>query len=340
MQSGGTSFCELARINGCATQSFSQKRNCLIKEFDDAPRWVSKDVHAKRSPPNNMRSQWYANYGTRPRNPVSCPHRKRFMLKRHFNIYANEFTLLGGTRSPQSLHLCHHSVNVLQLRHPHHRLQSHLRWIWLMYRLSYGNNITSFFPSMKDGGQSVARDWEELAPAPTHNYYTRSLLGEATYRLPPENLTERHLHLARLVISQFDVLLLLEEPAMNDLLFQFALGWKFTLSSVKARSADGVESEALVGFALPSDFKAMLARNAIDLELYKFGFMLSLMDAVVFDIAKVGAGLGLPVICRARYTCGLHTVCCSTECMFICLLCAYVHSLPAECMFSLHQWGR
>lgn len=39
-KSGGTSFCQLGRLNGCQTESFSTKQNCLMRDFQDYPRWT------------------------------------------------------------------------------------------------------------------------------------------------------------------------------------------------------------------------------------------------------------------------------------------------------------
>lgn len=44
-KSGGTNLCMAAEQNSCTTQGFSEKHNCLVKEFNDIPRWVTTHAH-------------------------------------------------------------------------------------------------------------------------------------------------------------------------------------------------------------------------------------------------------------------------------------------------------
>lgn len=281
-KAGGTSFCHLARANGCSTQSFGARRNCLIREFDDQPRWVNNSLHVQLAPAGH-RTPWFANWGARGRNPVSCATRKRFLLRRGFNVYANEYTLqlvrAGGPSSPRAVQLCSMHVNVLQLRHPHTRLPSHLKWIWALYSFHFHDNMTAFFPSHD------AEHWRRLAPAATSNYYVRSLLGEAVYYLPAADLGTPHLALARLVLTQFDVLLVLERGGeANDVLLEMGLGWRHGLSEMHSRTSADVKDAAAAG--LPPDLPELLSANDLDLQLYKYGSVLALLDAVVFNVAK------------------------------------------------------
>ncbi|GFR40507.1 hypothetical protein Agub_g1076, partial [Astrephomene gubernaculifera] len=228
-KAGGTTFCQLAKLNGCRTQSFAARRNCLVREFDDVPRWVNNSLHVSLAP-EGLRTPWFANWG-KPRNSVSCRIRKRFLLRRRYNIFANEFTLYGGFRFPRNTHVCPGHLNVLQLRHPQTRLRSHLMWVWALYDHTFKEQASAFFPTRG------SEHWQALMPAVLHNYYIRSLLGEAVYYLPAENLTQAHLAAARLAMTQFDVVVLLQ-------------------------------------------------RNQLDLELYRFGSLLTLLDSVVFDLAR------------------------------------------------------
>lgn len=51
-------------------QDFSFRGNCLIREFDDLPRWVSRPAHRSFGG-NKTRMHWYINYEL-DRNTVFC----------------------------------------------------------------------------------------------------------------------------------------------------------------------------------------------------------------------------------------------------------------------------
>ncbi len=282
-KAGGTSFCQLGKLNGCRTQSFAARRNCLIREFDDVPRWVNNSLH-KSLAPEGLRTPWFANYGMK-HNAVSCRLRKKFMLRRRYNVYANEFTLHGGTRLARNVHVCPGHLNVLQLRHPHDRLVSHLKWVWALYDHHFKEQAAAYFPT-RDRAH-----WGALMPAATHNYLIRSMLGEAVYYQDAKLLDWSHLELARMTLAQFDVLLLLEVPDMNTVLMEMGLGWGLGFGTVHARTSSQLHEVGSKG--LPPDLDEMLKANALDLELYKFGYMLAHLDAVLFDVAKeMGLGVG------------------------------------------------
>jgi hypothetical protein len=44
-KSGGTNLCQSAEANGCSTEGFDERLNCLVREFGDQPRWVSYNAH-------------------------------------------------------------------------------------------------------------------------------------------------------------------------------------------------------------------------------------------------------------------------------------------------------
>ncbi|KXZ56923.1 hypothetical protein GPECTOR_1g832 [Gonium pectorale] len=283
-KAGGTTFCQLAKLNGCKTQSFAARRNCLIREFDDVPRWVNHSLHRSLAP-EGLRTPWFANWGNKARNTVSCHIRKRFMLRRRFNVLANEFTVQGGARIPRTAHICPGHLNVLQLRHPYSRMRSHLMWVWALYDHHFKEQAKSFFPAHGHA------HWRSLMPSVTHNYYIRSLLGEAVYYLPPENITADHLKAALLSLIQFDVLLLLEQPSLNELLFEMAVGWGLGFGSVHARTSSQVHEIGKRGLPDRPEWVELLKENQMDLELYRFGALLALLDSIMFDVARE-AGLG------------------------------------------------
>lgn len=54
-------------------QDFTSKGNCLVREFDDFPRWVSRAAHFSLGPPD-ARAPWYVNH-EKLRNTVFCNRR-------------------------------------------------------------------------------------------------------------------------------------------------------------------------------------------------------------------------------------------------------------------------
>eukprot|EP00198_Chlamydomonas_reinhardtii_P012983 XP_001702320.1 predicted protein [Chlamydomonas reinhardtii] len=59
-KSGGTSMCTVADANGCSAESTSNFGNCMVRRFDDRPRWVSATAHNETAPLDGWR--WYYRY--------------------------------------------------------------------------------------------------------------------------------------------------------------------------------------------------------------------------------------------------------------------------------------
>ncbi len=49
------------------------------------------------------------------------------MMMNGWDMYAHEYTLVGGRVNPRGVQLCSDMVTMLQVRHPYTRLVSHLR---------------------------------------------------------------------------------------------------------------------------------------------------------------------------------------------------------------------
>lgn len=98
-----------------------------------------------------------------------------------------------------------------------------------VYSSLYESNATVYFTNR------TAAYWRELTPSITDNYETRSFLGDVGFHLPAGSLTGRHLSLAQQQLLQYDVLLLLEAHATNDLTFKHAMGWLYTLDDAHDR---------------------------------------------------------------------------------------------------------
>lgn len=59
-KAGGTSMCELSVLNGCTASDTTLYGNCLMRRFNDGPRWVSHKEHAKVQPLPSMESlRWF-----------------------------------------------------------------------------------------------------------------------------------------------------------------------------------------------------------------------------------------------------------------------------------------
>ena len=74
-----------------------------------------------------------------------------------------------------------------------------------VYRGDYNTDLMQRFFGGRD-----APYWRRLAPAAVDNYYIRLLLGEGTFYLPHGSVNATHLAAARLILLQYDVVVLLE----------------------------------------------------------------------------------------------------------------------------------
>ncbi|KXZ47683.1 hypothetical protein GPECTOR_33g565 [Gonium pectorale] len=267
-KSGGTSMCSVADRNGCVAESTTNYGNCMVRRFDDRPRWVSLAEHNKTAAPDGWR--WYYRYLVR-RGNRTCEYRDEYMRRKGFTFYSNEFAAHGGLEGePEppwaSAHVCPHFLNVIMLRHPIARLVSHIRWIIKVYRTEYGRSFEPFFRGRD------ADYWRRFAPAAVDNYYSRLLLGEAAFYAPTDTLDATHLAAARLVLLQYD-----------------ALGWRAGLATAHARVASHHRSAADL---MPYDMDELVAANDVDVRLYDFGAAVHKLDGLMF--ASVAAAGLLP----------------------------------------------
>ncbi len=71
-KSGGTSMCTVADRNGCKAESTTNFGNCMVRRFDDRPRWVSAEAHMQTLPIEGWR--WFYRYAVR-RGNRTCEYR-------------------------------------------------------------------------------------------------------------------------------------------------------------------------------------------------------------------------------------------------------------------------
>ncbi|GIL80088.1 hypothetical protein Vretimale_12920 [Volvox reticuliferus] len=291
-KSGGTSMCSVADRNGCVAESVTNYGNCMVRRFDDRPRWVSAEVHNQSAPLDGWR--WFYRYSVR-RGNRSCEYRDEYMQRMRFTFYSNEFAVHGGLEgdssdeddehngdhggasgaSWHSTHVCPQFLNVVMLRQPLARLLSHIKWIIKVYRSEYGRRSEAFFR---------ARDadyWRAFAPAAVDNYYIRLLLGEAVFYMPSGTVNTTHLAAAKLVLLQYDVVMLLEADDIDELWLRMALGWRVGLSSAHARVAS---SSRTTNELVPFDVDDLMAANTEDVHLYDFGAVLHQLDGFMFAV--------------------------------------------------------
>ncbi|KAG2435973.1 hypothetical protein HYH02_011686 [Chlamydomonas schloesseri] len=319
-KSGGTSMCTVADANGCSAESTTNFGNCMVRRFDDRPRWVSATTHNETAPLDGWR--WYYRYLVR-RGERTCEYRDEFMHRKHFTFYSNEFAVHGGlddrsywangtstasrganssaavagSAEPAtagaaagaaagaptyaSAHVCPQFLNVILLRHPLSRLVSHIKWIMKVYRTEYGKRHEEFFR-----GRDAAW-WRRFAPAAVDNYNLRLLLGEGVYYAPIGSLSAAHLAAARLVLLGYDVVLMLEAPDVDELWLKQALGWRVGLRSASARVAGTHRSAAEM---MPPDLDVLVKANEHDVLLYNFASAVHQIDGVMFA-AMAAAGV-------------------------------------------------
>eukprot|EP00198_Chlamydomonas_reinhardtii_P002242 XP_001691578.1 predicted protein [Chlamydomonas reinhardtii] len=275
-KSGGTTMCQLAERNGCRTESFALSRNCLVSKFDDRPRYINYAYHRTQRPRGaRTRCDRPPKTIDRRRNEVSCRRRRKIMLQHGHNLYMNEYTALGGAEDPSLAHACGNMLTVLQIRHPYARVMSHVKHMWHAYSVHCRDDKRLYFPHGHN-----ATHWSLLLSAPMDNYLVRSLAGEAVFGLPSGGVTEEHLGLARvLLMQQYDVLLVLEDPSLTHAALSYGLGWAEQQLHVNSAQARGPEPGSDDG--LPQDPEVLYGLNRLDLELYGFGVAMAQLDAVV-----------------------------------------------------------
>ena len=301
-KSGGTNLCMCAEANGCSSESFDERLNCLVRDFNDQPRWVPKTLHIylMRKAGKEVHFPWFVNFGPKRQTEVSCQQRAEHLRnvsvmavtvcpqilidlsssshQMSWNFHANEFTLPNDEEG-----MCQEFVNLMILRDPIKRLGSQIGWIQKLYKevLNYEDNTTSFDISTLFEGRT-ASFWEELVPAAVNNYYIRSLLGPRFFESPILPINSTHIHIAMREVLQHDLLLILEKKELNDLVLQVGLGWEKSIQDAHIRSSSDMKDE----IQMPINYDDLIERNNPDVEVYRLAEQLQLMDLVMLGFAR------------------------------------------------------
>ncbi|PNW71474.1 hypothetical protein CHLRE_16g655800v5 [Chlamydomonas reinhardtii] len=308
-KAGGTTFCQLAEKNGCRTKGFKYgEGNCLIPRFNDRPHWLDPEVFQRvqlpGQPPADCRKVYFAR-PQRDADGANCFQRRKYMLRKGWNMYSNEYTAYGGEEAPEEAFMCHsRMLTVMQLRHPISRIASNIKHMFtaiggrcpngdtlLGLRAPNGTRLTPEALLQPPPGSpaaprfATAGFWARLAPAVTVNYYTRVLLGQAAHALAAAELGEAHGRLARLMLVQFSVLLLLDDPDLEAHTLKYGMGW--LAHSAHANRRDSAGGRAV---GLPDDMDLFVQLNQPDMQVYRFGVVLARLDAIMYDMAR-GSGV-------------------------------------------------
>ncbi|KAG2445072.1 hypothetical protein HYH02_008939 [Chlamydomonas schloesseri] len=313
-KSGGTSFCQLGRLNGCKTEGFGWRQNCLITYFRDHPRWTAPGaLPALAAAHPGMREPWCARFGRQYSFMWHCKARRQHMTKNRLTIYANELVMHDQTNGSdwRGVHPCREFLNVVIFREPAERVVSHMQNIIKEYVAHY--NASSFF---KYFDRDSPEQWRALAVPVMDNYVVRSLLGGKVFNLPGGAINASHLLAAKLVTLQFEVLLSLSAPSpapatspasspanatshqlqqlqrqqaaqtreLTRDIFGLGLGWPVDLRHLHARPTAQRPrfSDAVMA--------AVRQATTYDNELYDFALVLQGLDAIVFGAAHDLAG--------------------------------------------------
>lgn len=262
-KSGGTSVCELAKLNGCSRAAAGQSTfngNCIDPFLMDGPWWMPPDVISKLEP-GGLRSFADRSFRLMPRtlNGVhSCRNRGRRgqLLWLHPPRLPPTFFAIEGA-APEGRR-CTGILDMLVLREPVERLGSFgrelIRWGLLpcasdctasrvrswpgapascsceCHRCDCDTQRGELWPARRARCDQLRRSvcgnyslMASFAPPVYDNQLTRVLLGPEVYRLPLGAITRDHYLQARERLRGVDVLLVLGTHLERA--FEQRLGW-------------------------------------------------------------------------------------------------------------------
>jgi hypothetical protein len=224
--------------------------------------------------------------GREPGKYDSCAARAQWASQYGITFFANEAYIMGGSgehgaEAVASQGPCGEFVNIMIFRNPLTRALSnyvHLR------RELRNNHFDKNEAAEKEREKAVSGNdmaaWATLAPIVSHNYNTRVLLGERVFELPLGAVNDTFLPLAKRVLQQFDVLLILESMSTEDgsQVVRAGLGWhrdkKGIVHAHKSKAANGLSLDELS----QKNRDVLEANNAVDMALYEYAKGLFALD--------------------------------------------------------------
>ncbi|KAG2453962.1 hypothetical protein HYH02_001009 [Chlamydomonas schloesseri] len=290
-KSGGTSWGEAADANRCVSPPTLGKH---VKGFGDECRWIDMPTYLGVS--RGHRILW-GRWGMteRPDNARTC--RQRFAAVAApgagYSFISNEYTLLAEAGGMYEAHLCPQFVNVVTVREPLRRQQSHLRFMltlirayWLKRNPEDGEQM--FDRVMCGANASFVR---QLAPPVADNYMLRSFLGEAGFHSPPDSLHgPEPLAAACDQLLQFDLVLDLDAGGgVAAEVMALGLGWNTTLAEAHTLATDSLHYFRKLDYAAchPADeaLREIRAAQGPDRKLYSFARLVNQLDVMWLEAA-------------------------------------------------------
>ncbi|EFJ41968.1 hypothetical protein VOLCADRAFT_121587 [Volvox carteri f. nagariensis] len=274
-KAAGTSMCRLAEVSGCRAQDFSMGRTCIMRDFDDQPRWINGTHHwtliAPAAEPWGSHPYAFLLYGV-PRHPKrkrTCSARLAALEKYRLNFFANEYTIYNDRTMYEEPVLNEATGDALSAdastdddvppsppsprappsppsppappQDPAERFMSHLKFIAQTYGTMYKwpGIAKAFAP-----GRNSAEWWRAFVPALFDNYMLRSLGGEAVFAMSYESLEKgaaSYMMLAKAVLAQYDSILVLEvDEGAHRRAVHFGLAWRHQLTEFQLRNSSSL----------------------------------------------------------------------------------------------------
>lgn len=289
-KSGGTAMCSLACRNGCRTPGCDRGRNCWSRDGRDGPKWARSGT-----------GWWVDDMTSRDTRYSNCLLEQRHLIAKAWNFAANENFLFGGEDRAEHVQVCSEEfLNVVMVRNPIDRVISHLD--------ALGEVIMSTSPQEpRPTIRSMMNEYHTVSS----NYMTRLLLGENDFHR--RTLNDAHLAVARRALSEFDVVLLMDDLFSRNAenVLRYGLGWNVTasssedlLSNAKRVRNSGINRTASVSRA---DLDEIRRANAFDMELYELAVSLASADKTFFNAISATqentTTPGIPTWMKTRVEC-------------------------------------
>ena len=251
-KSGGTHLCKSAADSNCS----SWGTNCAARSHADGPWWVAQE---------DAPTFWHKKNFARPLNRFnrSCEMRRQIAPSFH----AIESVLPHGQ-------LCAGFFTMTLLVPPMDRMQSQafelLRWGFFNH---FANETGRPYPLyLQLRTCSNYTHLRQLSPVTYDNYYIRTLLGERVHALPAGEITADHLHRAKALLDQMDLVLVTVRAGANEAIKN--------ATGIVTQFEPGLKKHKKVSCPLDeADWAAASSDNALDMQLFEHA--VKLHDATV-----------------------------------------------------------
>ena len=231
-KAGGTSLCSLSHYNRCLEHP--KANNCWIPGA--GPVWFATFRHKEST----------------------CKQYMDVVREHKLDIIANEGYLDGGTSGSVPA-LCPEMMYTTMLRKPLSRVVSHM--------FQAGVKPPGF--SREDFKKLSVIERIKLKPEVSSNYMTRVMLGKEAYYSGLNALNVTHGQQAQRLLSQFDIVLLLEQKTRVPILLEQALGW-WNSSDLDRKHGRRSHGGDRLRDLSPEDHNRIVEANKLDLMVRLF----------------------------------------------------------------------